>query len=104
MEKDSEKITTVCIPTCNRPEQLRVALSGLINHLEKYSRSPRILIVDDSENLESAKTTKEICDFCRANYEGKIECIDRNDRAEIAKTLAKEKGISEEVLNFALLG
>ncbi len=104
MEKDNEKIITVCMPTCNRPEQLQSALSSLIGHLKKYSRTPRILIVDDSENPESAKTTKEICDSYRANYEGKIEYIDRNDRAEMAKMLAKEKGISEEVLNFALLG
>ncbi len=104
MEQNNEKITTVCISTCNRPEQLRSALSGLINNLEKYDRSPRILVIDDSENLQNAEKTKEICNSYAKNYPGKIECMDRDDRKEMASKIAKEKGIPEEVMNFALCG
>ncbi|MFA6076923.1 MAG: hypothetical protein WC735_02505 [Candidatus Paceibacterota bacterium] len=104
MEKTNEKITTVCIPTCNRPEFLHRALIGLVENLKKYGRAPRILVIDDSEEPQNAQKTREICSSHGANYQGKIECMDRNDRAEMAKILAKEKGVSLEVLNFALCG
>ncbi len=104
MKEASDKITTVCIPTCNRPEQLNLAFLGLIEHLKKYNRTPRILVVDDSEIPENAIKTKQICNSFQLNYEGKIECLDRNDRKEMAKTLAREKNVSEEVMHFALCG
>lgn len=104
MEDENEKITTVCIPTCDRPESLRKSLSGLLDNLKKYNRAPRILVADDSENKESTEITKQICGSFGAQYFGKIECIDRNDRAEMAKKISKEKEVPEEVVHFALLG
>ncbi|MDP2788479.1 MAG: hypothetical protein Q8O46_00295, partial [bacterium] len=94
MEKNTEKITTVCISTCNRPEQLQSSLAGLINHLEKYSRSPRILIVDDSEDLQNAQQSREIVGSYVPKYKGVIEFMDRNDRKNMASRIAKEKNIS----------
>jgi hypothetical protein len=104
MEKDNEKITTVCILTCNRPESLEKALTGLIGNLTQYGRTPRILVVDDSENPENMEQTKRICVAHQAKYSGVIECINRNDRAEMAKKLAIEKNVPEEVVHFALCG
>lgn len=104
MEKNNEKITTICISTCNRPEQLRSSLSGLINHLEKYNRSPRILIVDDSEDIQSAQQSREIISSYFPKYKGEIEFMDRNDRKNMASKIAEEKNIPEETMNFALCG
>jgi len=104
MEKNNEKITTICISTCNRPKQLQLSLSSLIDHLEKYNRSPRILIVDDSEDLQNAQQSKEIVSSYSPKYKGEIEFMDRNDRKNMASKIAEKKNIPEEVMNFALCG
>lgn len=100
----SEQITTVCIPTCNRPESLKLALSGLTENLNKYGRSPRILIVDDSEVQENSLMSRNIILSFSNSYGGKIEIIDRQDRVVMAMKLAKERGLDEEVVKFGLLG
>ena len=100
----SEKITSVCIPTCNRPESITTCLTSLIGNLKKYSRRPRILIVDDSENPASAQKTKEIAAHFQKEYGGIIECMDRSDRKIFAESVSQKTGVPEEVVSFALLG
>lgn len=104
LNNTSEKITTVCISTCNRPELLNSSLQNLIENFKKYSRSPRILIIDDSEDPESFRKTREIADEYTSIYVGKIEYADRNDRKAMAIALAKEKNIPEDVVIFGLCG
>ena len=100
----NNKITTICIPTCNRPESLHNAIVGIIENLNKYNRNQRILIVDDSDNIDSANKSKEICSSFANSYSGNIECIDRRDREEMIGGLVEKSGLSEELIRFTVCG
>jgi len=60
--------------------------------------------VDDSDNIDSANKSKEICSSFANSYSGNIECIDRRDREEMIGGLVEKSGLSEELIRFTVCG
>lgn len=101
---ENQKITTVCIPAYNDNETVKSALNGLIDNLNKYNRTPRIMVIDDCSEKQYTTKNREIVYGVVDKYKGKIEFIDRDDRRNYAIKVSKEKNIPEDVCIYAFCG
>ncbi len=101
---ENQKITTVCIPAYNDNETVKSALNGLLSNLNKYNRTPRIMVIDDCSEQKYTDKNREITSGFIDKYKGKIEFIDREDRKKYAIKISKEKNIPEDVCIYAFCG
>ncbi|HUP58098.1 MAG TPA: hypothetical protein VM598_11640 [Bdellovibrionota bacterium] len=96
-------VTTVAIPTCGRPIQLKRLLESLLADRSVIARRPRVLVVDDSRDDQARSANLEVV---RALADGPLQLsyADREDRARFARELSRVSGVPEAVARYALLG
>jgi hypothetical protein len=94
-------ISTLGIVTADRPQALERCVASYIGHLQRYERSPRILIVDDSRRSANAKAAKQIAEKARGAYRGVIQYVGAREKAAARRILARA-GVPTETIDFGL--
>lgn len=96
-------ISTLGILTFNRPVGLERCSTGFLKNFREHGRSPRIVVMDDSdqpalqtENTARLKKLKESYPEFEFRYAGLAE------KRTFAVALAKESGVDPQVIKFAL--
>lgn len=97
-------ISSVCIPTADRPDCLYRVLTSYNDQAKKFDREISFCLVDNSVNFESRKhNLKNVNDLaCKDGSE--ILYADRNRRAQYAREISQFSGVPGDTLQFALLG
>jgi hypothetical protein len=95
-------ITTVAIPTANRPDVLRRALQTFWRNHAEWGRRPRYLIVDSSTG-STWQTIEQLRGEARARGLS-FTCDSAGHRRAYAQRLAASSGVGLDVVSFALLG
>lgn len=96
-------ITTIGIPTRNRPEILRRGLRSYIESAREYGRNTRFAVVDDSENMTAQLENQRVVSSLKKHYGVDLRYAGPGERARFAKRLAKKAGVPRSVVNFAIL-
>ncbi len=97
-------ISSVCIPTADRPDCLYRVLSSYIDQAKKFNRNISFCLVDDSVNSESGTHNLKNIDDLACKDGSEIFYADRTRRAQYAKEISQLAGVPEDTLRFALLG
>jgi hypothetical protein len=95
-------ISTIAIPTKDRPALLRRAAKAYIANAKKYERDVELLVVDGSTNPAKRNANKE--GLCKVSHETgftKIRYISTREVQPFVRALARE-GVDPEVAEFAL--
>ncbi len=87
--------------TCDRFDQLKTCLNSQILLLQKLGRKPRLLICDDSRNLEQRKSNKSYLAERTKNLNLKISYCSLDERIGFIHELEKQ-GLEREILCFLL--
>ena len=97
-------ITSIGIPTHNRPDALKRCLTSVLKHVSAFNRNVRILIIDNSTTPGYDTVNREIIDGLKPATSVQIKCFSRKDRITLAKKTARDAGVSEVITKFAILG
>jgi len=100
----NNSITSVGIPTRNRPKSLKRAVASYVENNERYGRTTNIVVVDDSERTDVREQNKQILHAFKQHHDVDIFYADQKQRAHLASVLARQADLPLEVLRFALLG
>jgi len=95
-------IEMVGIPTRNRPALLKRLLMGLAENLRRFERKVEVLVVDDSDSMQMQVANCEVISALADDSFLRIRYGNRDTRNRFASQLARESGVSEEVVSFAL--
>ena len=102
--QEAGDLTTIGIPTRNRPECLARACAGYLENATRHGRPVRFVIVDDAkEEAARAATCGALRHFADDHNAG-VAYMDRPMRAELAEKLADHADVPPEAVRFALLG
>jgi len=100
--KQDRKITNVSIVTCNRADSLFNCLTSYSKNIDTFRSHVKILVVDDSRDVDVVKKNSEVVSLVRSSSRSQILHIDLKAKTNFIRHLTK-KGFSEEILNFGLL-
>lgn len=103
-EEAANTITSIGIPTRDRPESLRRALASYTENTTRFGRAPDCTVIDDSREADTQALNKEGLRAVQRHYGGRIRYANREERARFAGELARSIGIPEDIPRFALLG
>lgn len=103
-EEEVSPITSVGIPTRNRPDCLKRALTSYIANFKKYGRSPRILVADNSEDEDAQAQNRGALEEIGQDYPGETRYLGLEERAQMAARIAEKSGVDEKIVRFGLLG
>lgn len=95
-------INMVGIPTRNRPALLKRLLTGLAENLRRFERTVEVLIVDDSDSIQMQLANCEVISALADDPCLRIRYGNRDTRNRFAAHVARESGVPEEVVSFAL--
>ena len=96
-------MTSIVIPTCDRPAALRRCVSTLLSNLARYGRSPRILIADGSVTRDSPVDNQDVAASFKGKYSASVALIGHEERGHLISELVSA-GLEEGVVQFALGG
>lgn|GEM_PF-2578896 len=96
-------MTSIVIPTCDRPAALRRCVSTLLSNLASYGRSPRILIADGSVTRNSPVDNQDVAASFKGKYSASVALIGHEERGHLIGELVSA-GLEEGVVQFALGG
>lgn len=103
-ETETEPITAICIPTCNRPVALKRGLPGYIENNKLYGRTIEYFVSDDSEDPEMQLKNKTVLQDLAKSSGARIYYINLEKRERLAELLSRRSGISPEICRYAVLG
>lgn len=98
------QITTIGIPTKDRPRVLKRALESYLTNTQCYGRTPTFVIADDSENTKIQKQNKQMLQRLKERYFAPLRYVDESQKRVYAEALASRAGVRPEITRFALLG
>ncbi len=108
---ETDKITVMGIPTCNRPAVLKRCLSSFIDHFNRHGREPDIIIIDDSRDGKQQEKNRQVLQELsrrdgspKDQYSGNFYYMNRKQRRALARTIAYRADVEPEVMEFALMG
>lgn len=97
-------IETLCIPTRDRPNELRRAMESYLANLRRWDRGCSILILDDSTSEGRQRDCRELVRAQARNAtERNVLYAGLSERRTFAEHLCRN-GLAEEVVAFALFG
>ena len=99
-----DRISTIAIPTRNRPEMLSRLLSSVAEGLVRFDRQIEVRIVDDSDHPPLARLNRQVAVAFSQHPAMSIVYADRVARSRYAVALANESGVASEVVTFGLNG
>jgi len=97
-------ISSICIPTADRPNCLYQVLTSYIDQTKKFDRRISFVIVDDSIDSESRYRNPNNLNHLVHKYKSQIFYANRERRAQYSKEVSKHAGVPEDIISFALLG
>ncbi len=100
---EKRTITSVGVPTRDRPSSLDACLRSYLENCARHGRSPEFLVADDSSE-HSANHTTAILQTLGREFNARIRYAGREDKERFVDILAREAGVSNEVVHFGLLG
>lgn len=100
----SATITSVGIPTRDRPALLQRCLASFLENTRQHGRDPRFVVVDDSRGADMQAHNRAVLRTLERRYGAAIQYVDRAQRRPIAGELARCTGMPAETARFALLG
>ena len=99
-----ESITSVCMPTRNRPENLKRSLHSYAHCARQYERALRYVISDQSDERSARDANRSI--LSDLSKEFAIDCfhVERQEVQAFVELLARQSGLPLDTVKFALLG
>lgn len=95
------RITSICIPTRNRPRMLARAMRCFVENDVRYDRQSVFVIVDDSDTDECRNQNRTVLGGSHARQ---ARYADRSTRVAYVRRLARYAGVPESLVHFALVG
>lgn len=103
-ENASNEITSIGIPTRDRPDSLQRVAESVLESLARFERTATLVVIDDSREAVVRAQNEKVLRILQSEHDVSIRYADRDRRNRIAEDLASQAGISSDVLRFALLG
>lgn len=97
-------ITSLCIPTRDRPVTLRRALESFLENGTVHGRSTRVVVLDDSDSREAQAQNRAVLRELGGRFAVPAVRATRERRERYAQELAAFAGIPAGAVRFALLG
>jgi acyl carrier protein len=101
-EARAAEITTVAIPTRNRPGSLRECLVSFLENSRRYARTNEFVIVDDSPDLEARANCRQMLKSLRCEYGLGILYAGIQEKIQFARRLIAVGGFRRDIVEFAL--
>lgn len=90
------------VPTCNRPEALERSLESYLCNFERYGRSVKITIADDSRSAAMRQKYRSVLQRFQADYPKlQFQYLGLEEKLRFAKRLIEDSGVPSEVIKFA---
>jgi len=101
--KISKRISTVGIPTRNRPANLQETMESWAECSSHYKRDVEYLIADDSEDPSVREANRNALKSVKEKYGAKIYWAGPDEKKQYAQALAKAGDLPQSIVDFALL-
>jgi hypothetical protein len=103
-EDDSKStISSLGIPTRNRPDSLRRCLESYAQCAHDFDRTITFVVVDESNQEETRQTNMQTLAEVKRQFGAECYYIGPREKQELAELIAQEGNLPAEVVNFALL-
>lgn len=96
-------ITAIAIPTKDRPERLLIGLESYAGYRQKFARDLTFLVADQSQSETVRNQNIETIGEIKKKYGGKYFHGSVSEVETMAADLARESGVSPDIVRFALL-
>ena len=100
----SNLITSLGIPTRDRPDLLGRALSSYVENAARFDRSFHYAIMDDSREIAGQVQNRAHLKVLKRRFGVPIHYATRDQRALFADAVAARAGVPKDLARFALLG
>ena len=97
------KITSVGIPTANRPEVLQRALESYLPHFQAHQRSVRIIVSDDSRDAALAERNRAVAAEAAQKHSMTVQYLGAAERQALIDTHAHGDAQRRKALEFLLV-
>lgn len=99
--EDTHRITSLVVPTCNRPHSLQRAVRSYIRNATRFNRPCRIVVLDDSAHEGDRAACKQALatECSRSGFEGLYFGVD--EKAHYRDELVR-RGLPAGMVSFAL--
>ncbi|HKJ69239.1 MAG TPA: cysteine peptidase family C39 domain-containing protein [bacterium] len=104
IEPAAERVQSLGIPTCNRPESFHTALRSYIQNIQRHSRDVIFYVSDDAPDGHGQAAVKHIVQALEKSTNENILYGNRPMREQYIKRLSDYMMIAPELLHFAFLG
>jgi len=98
------KISVMGIPTCGRPKTLKRCLESFTGNFSRHSRTPDMLILDDSRDESDQQENQFILRELNDRYTGRFYYLNRRQREAFAHKVAQRAKVDPEIMEFAVMG
>jgi hypothetical protein len=96
------EITTVAIPTRNRPGSLKECLISFLENSRRYARTNEFVIADDSPDPETRDDCRRMLEALRREYGLRILYAGVQEKIRFAHQLTAHGGLPPDIVEFAL--
>ena len=96
-------ITSMALPTANRPDILKRALASYLGHFQKHGRKIRVVVGDDSTDPAAVSGNAAVIEAARKEFGANIDHVSRADRPALVEKHASSDAAKREALEFLLL-
>ena len=100
---DQSSVTSIVIPTCNRPIALERCLSTLLSNLSVYGHEPSVIVADGSTSLDSHCRNYEVIKAVNTKHTTLVTMIGPEERTRLTQLLVSA-GLDEKVVSFGING
>jgi len=97
-------LNTICIPTCDRPQYLKRAVTSYVKNCIKYERKIEIIVSDDSMKKSIQDQNQLSLREIETEYGISIQYLNRKSRKKYAQSLANATDVPLDVIQYGLLG
>jgi hypothetical protein len=101
-EDGDAKLSHVGIPTCNRPDSLHACLTNFAESVQRLDRDMHFVISDDSRDDAVCALNIEVLQAVKRQFGIEISYIGKAEKEALAKALAKQTGLPQSILDFAI--
>lgn len=98
---NSNQITSIGMPTRNRPEHLEAALRSYLECARKFGRNVSVTVADSSDTPKMQQSNRERLTEIVKEFGTQVSYIGLRERQQFGETLIKG-GISPDAINFAI--
>jgi hypothetical protein len=96
-------ISSLGIPTHERPASLRRSLGGFAENSRRLGRAIRFVVADGSEDPQARRDNERALAELKAQYGGEITYIGAAEKAAYASLLSSRAQVAPDLVRFALL-